>query len=92
MRAALHPLGSPEFFIWVERTAVFEGVEADDLGPVVGISGAVSEVVFIVDFQIMGSGQSQYARHSAMPAPQRNPYRLPRPAAIQVGQLKWWPR
>ena len=31
----------------------------------------------------------RYAFHSAAPVPQRRPYTAPRPAAMQVLQLKW---
>ena len=47
-----------------------------------------------VELKYCGPGicAAEYARHNAAPVPQRNPYRLPRPAAMQVGQLKWCAR
>lgn len=55
---------------------VLESVETDGFVGLGGSrvnEGAVSEVVFILGFHKWDSDESQYTRHSAMPAPQRCP-------------------
>lgn len=75
----------------VACSARMDGVALDALGLLMFCHG---QHLVGVELEFCGPGSyaSEYARHSADPVSQRSPYRLSRPAAMQVGHLKWWTR